>query len=220
MCCSTPFWAWYRRVRQEELDRYREEHTHNGIYIQQYEWEWLQDNGWQILNAEGCNDRFTTTGQYFTGDPDVRYLDCYDDHHRQRYRAERTEKLQPGTYRLICAARTNGTGACIYAIVGDGKPIFMEIPNTGNEGGGIWAEANSPTPDPSGGGGDESVDYILRANNGRGYGWNRITIEPIRITKPTVVRYGLTSDDAFTGRTWLGKWFSATDFEISRLDVK
>ena len=230
---------WYRRERQEIDARYREENTHDGIYVQPHEWGYLQDNGWKILNAEGCNDRFTSNGEHYKGDRDARYLDCYDHHHRQRYRAERTETLQPGTYRLTCAARANGTGACIYAIVGDGKPVFEEIPATGNEGGSIWAEAKRPTPDPSreGGeisgsneddtaqsrpsltGGDEggSVEAILQANNGKGFGWNRITIEPIRIAKPTVIRYGLTSDDAFTGKTWLGQWFSATDFEISRV---
>ena len=190
-----------------------DENTHDGIFVNPHEWSWLQDNGWSILNGDGCNTRFTTTGQYLTGDGEVRYLDCYDEFHRQRYRAERTETLQPGTYRLTCAARANGDGACIYAIVGDEKPVFVEIPNTGDEGGSIWDEANF-TAEVEG----QAPSAIAEANNGRGFGWNRIVIEPILITKPIVLRYGLTSDDDFTGRTWLGQWFSATDFEISRID--
>ncbi|MBR1800046.1 MAG: PspC domain-containing protein [Bacteroidaceae bacterium] len=231
----------YNKRHGEELDaRYREEHTHNGIYIQPHEWEWLQENGWEILSAKGCHDRFTAHGEYLTGDRDVRYLDCYDDHHRQRYRAERTDSLQPGTYRLTCIARANGTGACIYAIVGDQKPQFVEIPNTGNIGGDIWEEAERPTPNPSrqggetsglqeddtaqphpslpGGAGGGSSEVILQANDGKGFGWNRLTIEPIRLTQPTVIRYGLSSDPAFTGKTWLGQWFSATDFEVTRME--
>ena len=27
-------------------------------------------------------------------------------------------------------------------------------------------------------------------------------------------------DDALTGRTWLGQWFSACDFELKRIDEK
>ena len=211
--------AWYRRARQEQRDEY----THDGIFIQPHEWDWLQKNGWRILNAEGCNDRFTAHGEYQTGDGDVRYLDCWDNNHRQRYRAERTDTLQPGTYRLTCIARANGTGACIYAIVGDDKPIFMEIPATGNEGGSIYEEAHQYL---SGNRGKESIDRektneamsLVNVHDGKGFGWNRIIIGPIRITKPTTLRYGLTSDDAFTGRTWLGQYFSATDFEISRTD--
>ena len=211
----------YDRERWQELDaQYREEHTHDGIFVPDDEWEWLQDNGWKILNAEGCNDRFTAHGEYMTGDYSVRYLDCWDDHHRQRYRVERTDTLRPGTYRLTCAARANGTGACVYVIVGDEKPQFLEIPATGNKGGSIWEEANQfvqshPNIAP------DSVEYgnklceLIDVNNGKGFGWNRITIEPIHITKPTALRYGLTSDDAFTGKTWLGQYFSATDFEVS-----
>ena len=190
-----------------------DENTHDGIFVNPHEWRWLQDNGWSILNDEGCNTRFTTTGQYLTGDSQVRYLDCYDEFHRQRYRAERSETLQPGTYCLTCVARANGTGACIYAIIGDEKPVFVEIPNTGSEGGSIWEEANF-TAEVEG----QAPSAIAKANDGKGFGWNRIVIEPILITKPTVLRYGLTSDDDFTGLTWLGQWFSATDFEISRID--
>ena len=214
----------YSRQTWQEYDaRWRAENTHDGIFVQPHEWEFLQDNGWKVLNAQGCNDRFTTTGQHLSGDRDVRYLDCYDDYHRQRYRVERADTLQPGTYRLTCAARSDGTGACIYVIVGDQKPLFKEIPATGNTGGDIWVEADKfvhnhhNVPIPS-----DSVAYCnmlceLHGVNGhKGYGWNRITFEPIRVTAPTVIRYGLTSDDAFTRKTWLGKWFSATDFEVKR----
>ena len=185
----------------------------------------MQENGWKILNAEGCNDCFTANGEHYRGNWDTRYLDCYDANHHQRYRVERTDTLQPGTYRLTCAARANGTGAFVYAIVGDGKPIFKEIPNTGNEGGGIWEEAMEikARNEASLPAEEQRVDemqngnysQLYNVNNGKGFGWNRITIEPIRITKPTAFRYGLTSDDAFTGHTWLGQYFSATDFEIS-----
>ena len=208
-----------------ETDRWHDYHnknTHDGIFVQPYEWEYLQENGWKILNAQGCNDRFTANGEHYKGEWDTRYLDCYDANHRQRYRVERTDTLQPGTYSFTCAARANGTGAFVYAIVGDGKPIFKEIPNTGKEGGGIWEEAeflySHPNENPDSVAFANQICKLKDVNNGRGYGWNRITFEPIRITKPTVFRYGLTSDDAFTGHTWLGQWFSATDFEVSSVE--
>ena len=219
--------AYNKRAWGEINARYREEHTHDGIFIEPREWEWLQDNGWRILSAEGCNDRFTTTGEYMTGDRQVRYLDCYDGHHRQRYRAERTETLQAGTYRITCAARANGTGACVYAIVGDEKPQFVEIPASGNTGGNIFLKAKEEMArlthiaDSLGVEAEipESIRQVVKQNGDEGgFGWNRLIIQPIRITKPTIVRYGLTSDDAFTGRTWLGQWFSATDFVIERID--
>ena len=216
----------YSRQEWQKHDaRERAENTHDGIYVQPHEWNFLQDNGWTILNAEGCNDRFTAHGEHLTGDRDVRYLDCYDDNHRQRYRVERADTLQPGTYRLTCAARANGTGVCIYAIVGNQKPQFKEIPATGNTGGDIWVEADKfvryhndvPIPSDSVAYGNQQCE-LVEANDHKGYGWNRIAFEPFRITAPTVVRYGLTSDNAFTGKTWLGQWFSATDFHITRVE--
>lgn len=216
----------YSRQEWQKHDaRERAENTHDGIYVQPHEWNFLQDNGWTILNAEGCNDRFTAHGEHLTGDRDVRYLDCYDDNHRQRYRVERADTLQPGTYRLTCAARANGTGVCIYAIVGNQKPQFKEIPATGNTGGDIWVEADKfvryhndvPIPSDSVAYGNQQCE-LVEANDHKGYGWNRIAFEPIRITAPTVIRYGLTSDNTFTGKTWLGQWFSATDFQITRVE--
>ena len=217
--------AFYKKERSRQEADYRERNMHDGIYVQPHEWNFLQDNGWKILNAEGCNDRFTAYGEHLSGDRVVRYLDCYDDNHRQRYRVERADTLQPGTYRLTCAARANGTGACIYVIIGNQKPQFVEVPATGNTGGDIWVEADkfvrfhNDVPIPS-----DSVAYgnkqreLVEANHHKGYGWNRIAFEPIRITAPTVIRYGLTSDNAFTGKTWLGQWFSATDFELIRVE--
>ena len=213
-----------QRTWDEYEFRDRVENTHDGVYVQPHEWEFLQDNGWKILNAKGCNDRFTTSGQHLSGDRDVRYLDCYDDNHRQRYRVERTDTLQPGTYRLTCAARSDGTGACIYVIVGGQQPQFKEIPATGNTGGDIWVEADKfvhyhkdvPIPSDSVAYGNQQCE-LVEVNNHKGYGWNRITFA-IQVAAPTVIRYGLTSDDAFTGKTWLGQWFSATDFQITRVE--
>lgn len=219
--------AFYKKERRRQEAEYRERNMHNGIFVQPYEWDFLQERGWEILNAEGCNDRFTAYGEYMTGDRDVRYIDTYDEHHRQRLRIERTDSLMPGTYRLTCAARASGTGACIYVIVGNQKPQFLEIPATGNTGGDIWVEADKfvhyhkDVPISS-----DSVAYgnklceLREVNNHKGFGWNRITFEPIRVTVPTIIRYGLTSDDAFTGKTWLGQWFSATDFEVTKVNEK
>jgi hypothetical protein len=105
----------YNRQEWQKQDaRERAENTHDGIYVQPHEWEYLQDNGWKILNAEGCNERFTAHGEYMTGDRDVRYIDTYDEQHRQRYTALHAETLQPGTYRLTATGRANGTGAVIF----------------------------------------------------------------------------------------------------------
>lgn len=205
--------------------------TINGVEVRYDEYDFLNENGWYILNAEGCNGRLTSYGEYYMSNHSAgkRYLDSYDDHHRQRYRVERSDTLMPGTYELTVAARANGTGAFVYTLV-DGKKQLLEIPANGNEGGGIWQAARdsidhmvATIPDQIPKGPQGTPDFpdeweeAVKANDGKGYGWNRLKFDNIVVTKPnTVVSYGLTSDPEFTGQTWLGQWFSACDFELKK----
>ena len=205
--------------------------TINGVEVRYDEYDFLNENGWYILNAEGCNGRLTSYGEYYMSNHSAgkRYLDSYDDHHRQRYRVERSDTLMPGTYELTVAARANGTGAFVYTLV-DGKKQLIEIPANGNEGGGIWQAARdsidhmvATIPDQIPKGPQGTPDFpdeweeAVKANDGKGYGWNRLKFDNIVVTKPnTVVSYGLTSDPEFTGQTWLGQWFSACDFELKK----
>ncbi|MBR1469956.1 MAG: PspC domain-containing protein, partial [Prevotella sp.] len=129
----------YEREQAISLDQLVE--TEDGVTMKLREKEFLDQHGWRILNGEGCNDRFTAYGEYYLENRrSNRYLDCYDDRHRQHYRAERAESLMPGRYKLTCAARANGRGAFIYTLI-DGKKTLQEIPATGNVGGTIWQEA-------------------------------------------------------------------------------
>ena len=218
---------WYEQRESENVSMNEETVTDEGVTMKLWEKDFLATHGWTILKGEGCNDRFTARGEYYMdGRSQTRYLDCYDDHHRQLYRAEKGESLMPGRYKLTCAVRANGRGAFAYTLI-DGQKTLQEIPVTGNLGGGIWKEAIdslervNPIQNE-----DEKLrrmpelnfyKALARANDGKGYGWTRLTFSPIIITKPhTVVNYGVTTDPDFTGQSWLGQWFSACDFLIER----
>ena len=210
---------WSEKLEKMVEEAERKGNMHNGIYIKEDEWEFLQENGWQILNAEGCHDRFTSCGEYYIdGEEGNRYLDCYDHRHRQRYRAERTDTLTPGRYKLTVAARADGHGAFVYTLI-DGKKELQEIPANGNTGGSIWAEAKARRDSLMnlGQSTDGFTTSLAIVNEDQGYGWNRLTFGPIVIKKPTAVSYGVTTDSKFTGKTWLGVWFSACDFVIEEL---
>ena len=217
------------QIRDEQ---YRKENTHDGIFYKPDEWDFLSERGWRVLRADHC-DRYTSSGQYYTGSG-ARYIDTYDSRHRQLFTIERTEPLQPGTYRLTACVRANGQGAYVYAftdtLAENGTVYQTEIPADDNTGGGLWREARLKrdsidayvTPNP------ESVrpddyDYlraIAEANDGRGFGWNRIALPDIVVKKPTLIHYGVSTVPSLTGHTWLGQWFSACDFELKRIDDK
>ncbi|MBQ7472032.1 MAG: PspC domain-containing protein, partial [Prevotella sp.] len=207
------------KLEEKRVVESRLEDTHDGIYIEKEEWDFLNENGWRILNAEGCNDRFTAYGEYYvSGSEGNRYLDCYDKHHRQRYRAERTDSIMPGTYRLSVAARADGRGVYVYMIT-NGKKRLIEIPANGNTGGDIWESAKDKLDnlESKGKDVDEETRCLADVNDSNGYGWSRLVFDSIVVKTPTTISYGLCSDPSFTWKSWIGHWFSACDFVLEEV---
>ena len=74
---------------------------HNGVFIDDEDWTYLQSGSWKLLSHENCNNHYTGVGEYYTGNMDRRYLESQNDEGMQLYRVERTDSmLQPGTYSL------------------------------------------------------------------------------------------------------------------------
>lgn len=188
--------------------------THNGIFIDDDDWTFLKANGWNLLQTDNCNDRYTASGEYYTGNGDKRYLDCYDEGGEQLYRAERTDSaLGKGTYTLTAIVRADGPGAFVYALA-DGKTYLMEIPAEGNTGGTLWQEAKGEAQ-VAGDRPARLVSKIAEANDGNGYGWCKVEIKGIK-TATGRVRYGVTTVPSLTKSHFDGTWFSATDFRLAK----
>ena len=208
-------------IAEEKQDNMRHEayikaNTHNGVFINKTDWDFLNQGGWYLLVApSNREDHYTSDGEYYTGNQNVRYLDGYSDW-GLNYQVEREKTdVAPGTYTLSVVARTDGKGAYVYAIA-DGRKYMVEIPANGNTSGNIWAEAkrrlsiaDSLSSDPD----RTYYQNIVEANDGNGYGWNRIELKNIRSTKGTV-RYGVSTKTSFTGTTFAGQWVSAADFNL------
>lgn len=60
----------------------------------------------------------------------------------------------------------------------------------------------------------DSIRYqeICGRHDGKGYGWSRVAVDSIVVTKPGMLRYGISNVPAFTGKPWRGTWMSAIDF--------
>lgn len=205
-----------RKMDDIRHEAYIKENTHNGVFINETDWDFLNQGGWYLLVAPSNRENhYTSSGEYYTGNQGMRYLSGYSEW-GLGYQVEREKTdVTPGTYTLSVAARTNGKGAYVYAIA-DGRKYLVEIPANGNTGGDIWAEAkrrlsiaDSLSSDPD----RTYYQNIVDANDGNGYGWNRIEINNIRSTKGTV-RYGISTKSSFTGTTFAGQWVSAADFNL------
>ena len=200
-----------------------EQHTHNGIFINDKDWDVLQKFGWIMLAGDDCLGGFTATGEHWTGDRNRPYLSTYDDLHRQRYTACRTEVLQPGTYRLWACGRASGDGAALFLTDSlKNETLLCPIPVYHNRGGEIWQKAcnkrdsllkaDCKVP--------REVLDLINVNNKNGWGWSELNIGPFTITEPTKVSFGFSTDPAITKQTWLGEWFTGSDVKIERCDNK
>lgn len=203
------------KLNDMKHEAYIKANTHNGIFINETDWDFLNRSGWYLIAPSDREDHYTSNGEYYTGNGGMRYLDGYSEWGLS-YQVEREKTdVAPGTYTLSVAARANGKGAYVYAIA-DGRKYAVEIPAEGNTGGGIWTEAKrrlavadslSSHPD------ETYYRNIAEANDGKGYGWNRVEIKDIRCTKGSV-RYGVSTKSGFTGATFAGQWVSASDFNL------
>ncbi len=205
----------------------------------------FKENDWEMVTAEHT-DRYTYSGEYFTGDEDVRYLDDCNDYEPLIYTARKHEDdVEPGYYRLSAAVKANDVNKFIYLYgitideeTNDTVTIadkVKEIPNCGLEKGNIWellsleegnafiSEYPNTLNDPVL---KELVDRlperdkrkVLGAHDGLGYGWSYIYIDSIKVDKPhNTIFYGVTTDKEITGHNPTTGWFSATDFKLEKI---
>ncbi len=180
---------------KEYETKYRIDHTHEGYVFSDEEWDFYQKNGWKLLKAENLTDeRYTYSGEYYDGDPSVRYVDAYSYNRNLIFQAEQTENVEPGTYTLSFYGRASegGEGAFGYVqVVAEGSDSVLylkEIPGYGN---------------------------MLEINN-LPHGWVKLTIDDIIVPKGATVRYGVSTDKAFTGKYCNVEYFSVTDYMLEK----
>ena len=216
---------YYWEQRHATKEEYDATHTHDGIVYSDEDWEFFEKGGWTLAGVINV-DRYTYSGQYMTGDEDVRYLDAHSPYRPLIYTAEKTDSVQPGIYQISAAVRSNNENRYIYAKNEDYVILkAVEIPVYGNKGGNIWEALTRPQQDAkpivkerierlS----DSDKRKIRNANNGEGYGWSYICLDSIKIFEPSVIRYGISTDERFTDDIApTNGWFSATDFLLERI---
>ena len=186
----------------------------------------LDETGFTIIN-NSCN-RCTWSGDYPTGDRQRRYLDACD-YALLEFTAEKTDTIAPGTYTLCALVRAEDEGGYLYVKVGHDNQYtenMVSIPAHANEGGNLWKWACGNTtlseiqefyPELSN---DSIRKNIAFANNGKGFGWQLMTIRGIKVKKGEYVKYGITTESDIIGEEPECDWVSASDFVLTRTDKK
>ena len=196
-----------KETKKALMAKQEDRNSYMGVKMDELSKSYLSKNGWTLTQHEDCYDCYVRKGEYYNGDTEVAYLDAWNPNNRQLYQAEKTQPVEPGTYRVICAARAEGPGVYIFATTKSGKGgvKMVEVPHYGNTEGEIWENA----PDGS---------AEKECNNGSGFGWSKVVVT-IEIKEQDTLVYGITSDSKFTGKLYNSTWFSAADFEVERLGI-
>lgn len=236
LCCLVPCSIQMANYVDEShrVQQYDSSTVYQDVYMDSKDADFLRQGGWNLLKAENCH-HYTWSGAYYNGSRSVRYLDTYNDDCLALLQAERKQAVEPGVYRLDCIARSEGPGPCVYAI-GDDK-LLKDIPAYGDKGGELVEQLRQGVADVEKND-SSSTDEVKRSSlelnimgmkfvfskstKGKdnrpleeGYGWSIVSIEDIVVSGDSIA-YGLSSDEAFTGQPCRAKWFSATDFKLTR----
>lgn len=187
------------------MEKEQNRNTFMGIQMDDVSKAYLSKNGWTLVKHENCYDTYVRKGEHYSGNPEVGYLDAWNPNGQQIYQAEKRQPVEPGVYRIVCAARAEGAGVYIYATTTSKKygVKLVEVPHYGNTEGEIWENALDGSAEKD-------------ANMGNGFGWSKVVVT-IKVDENDTLVYGVTSDSKFTGKPFRSQWFSAADFEVERV---
>ena len=223
LCCVVPTGIIMNQYSEHYFDQkhdHQVSYRYQGVKMSEEDRDFLRKGGWNLLTAVNC-DHYTWHGRYPTGDEQVRYLDTYNDNCEAILRVERSQQVKPGVYRMDCLVRAEGPGAYVYAVAAD-STCLMEIPAYEDKPAGLYDLLQQELEygrDKAG-----SLKYLslqvdsaaVRHHEECLDGWSVVTIDNIVSTEGSIA-YGMTSDMTVTGQQCRSKWFSATDFTLTRI---
>lgn len=222
LCCVVPCGIIMNQYSEEFFHQKYDNHVsyrYQGVRMSEEDRDFLRKGGWNLLTAGNCA-HYTWNGQYPNGDPDVRYLDTYNENCEAVLRVERNQEVEPGVYRLDCLVRAEGPGAYVYAMAED-STYLMEIPAYEDKPAGLYELLLQEQEY----GRDKvaslkflnlKVDSADVRNHAECLNsWSVVTIDNI-VSTDGIIAYGMTSDRTITNQDCRAKWFSATDFTLTR----
>lgn len=202
-----------QKFYNEWQEKDRQAHMIDGYYFSDEDRDFFNREDWKLVKGDNC-EHFTSAGEYWTGDGDVRYLDAFSSDKNIVFQAERSEEVGAGTYQLQAVARCSrgAKGVYIYAIVennGKEEKYLAKVPANHNEGRQIYQEETAlAVMSP------REMEKAIEANDGKGFGWACVMINDIKLHESATIRYGVTTDEAMTGEKCDAEWLSATDFVL------
>lgn len=120
-------------VEHAESVRYRKENTRNGVYLDKYQRERLESEGWQVKSLLNCDEdghiwESTKSLTDEDGRCDYMLFEREDGRKNMRVHLERTEERAAGVYHLEAIGFSKGTGAYVFARTDSGNVVAASFP--------------------------------------------------------------------------------------------
>ena len=133
LCCLFPALVWIQEQEHKEYqERIWKKYSYQGVMMSREDRKFLRREGWKVIKAENC-DHYSYSG-YYEGNPNLRFLDVFNENCEEVFQAERKEAVEPGVYYLEFSVRTEGPGPCVY-VIGDSVMLksipVSEVPGMG-----------------------------------------------------------------------------------------
>ena len=133
LCCLFPALVWIQEQEHKEYqERIWKKYSYQGVMMSREDRKFLRREGWKVIKAENC-DHYSYSG-YYESNPNLRFLDVFNENCEEVFQAERKEAVEPGVYYLEFSVRTEGPGPCVY-VIGDSVMLksipVSEVPGMG-----------------------------------------------------------------------------------------
>ncbi|MBQ3908481.1 MAG: hypothetical protein II746_04700 [Bacteroidaceae bacterium] len=171
-------------------------------------------------------DTLIQSGEHYLGDPRIPYIEpkLHSRYLRINAMPYRSKELADGIYRLKIAVRGeagthHGRGITIQSFTGITMEIkAYEIPACGNTGGTIWEEAKAAVEKAKAEGREpaETDMMIAQANGGKGFGWNWLVIDGIRVKDNSPFMYSIMNRSEKRDENIVYPWMSVCDCIVER----
>ena len=205
-----------RDFRTERMQTDKVENTRDGIYMSGSSWNYLDDNGWNVITYENGNNHINGWGI----DPRInKNVECLvlkgrsGNRHAFKYQLEKTTNVRKGKYRIEAIVYADGQGNAIYAVNTDKVSIDIPIYTQSNFFQLNWTKA-------------ATLPYFQNTRNETGWKevqriaddqkWDYV-YAVFEVEKDGTLKYGVTNSIEYNNNPWTGGKCDVMDLRLSRI---
>lgn len=190
--------------------------TRDGVYMEKYSWDYLDDNGWNVISYVNGNDQIQGWGVDPRTDENMECLSIKGKEGYSsslRYQLEKTTNVRKGTYRIEAIVYASGQGNAIYALP-DNEKIAINIAkySRSNFADMDFVSASKiPYFNPA-----DTTTWKAFQNSAEEHKWDYV-YKQFDVKKDGSLKYGVTNSIDYNYNPWTGGKCDIMDLRLTRV---